>query len=431
MSERRVVVTGIGLFSPIGIGHQDFEENLLTGKSGVRTIESIPHTAVPGNVGAEVPGFSDSEAKQYLRPVRKSIKVMCRDIQLGVASAIQAFEHSGLDPDAIDHTRLGIDFGANQMLSPPEVLRPAAYACLNPETGEFEYHRWGTDGLANMEPLWLLKYLPNMPACHIAIFADSRGPNNSLTLAEASGNAVIGEAMRVIQRGHADMMITGSTGSRIHAVKCLHAMLWEEIARGEGPPETWCRPFDVNRSGQVIGEGAATFILEEEEHARARGATIWGRILGTGSSCATTPDGQTDRRRALANAMRIALRDAGLTPQDIGHINAHGLGERVGDREEAAAIRDVFGDLADTIPVTSLKGYLGNSGAACGTLELAGSLLALRKGVIPHTINCDEPDPECGLNIVRGQPQPAKNKVVMNLNVTLVGQAAVAIAEGV
>ena len=192
---------------------------------------------------------------------------MCREIQFGVASASLAIENSGLDLEAIDHERFGVDFGANLMFSPPQVLKDPCWLCVDEGDAEFyfKHEQWGTKGLSNLEPLWLLRYLPNMPACHIGIYADARGPSNSITVNEASGNLAVAEAFHVIMRGLADTMIAGTTGTRIHPVKSMHAALWDILAEhGDDPPETWSRPFDKTRTGEVLAEGACSLILEEE-----------------------------------------------------------------------------------------------------------------------------------------------------------------------
>ena len=439
-SDRNVVITGLGILSPIGIGVESFQENLAGGKSGVSSLDLMPFSAAPENVAAEVRGFEEKSArKTYLKALRKSVKVMCREIQLGVASATLAVENAALDLDEIDHQRLGVDFGANTMSSPPSVLKDPAWACVDADDPErrFHFERWGSQGanadrssgMGQMEPLWLLRYLPNMPACHIGIMAAAHGPNNSLTMAEASGNLALGEAREVILRGAADLMISGTTGTRVHPVKTLHAALWDELARSDAPPETWCRPFDRDRTGQILGEGACSFILEDESHARARGAKILATILGAGSSCVVDHHDRPNLRQALANAMRMALRNADLRPDQIGHINAHGLGQRQTDIDEARAIEDVFGDQAETVPVTALKSYLGNAASGCGTLELAGSLLSLRQGVVPPTLNYETPDPDCALNVVHGEPLAITNHTVLNINVSRMGQASALIVD--
>ena len=432
-SPRRVVITGVGVVSPLGIGYETFSKNLLEGKSGISRLESVSYSGAPKNVGGEIKDFTDTSAKnEYLKKQRKSIKVMCREIQFGVASASLAIENSALDLEAIDHERFGVEFGANLMFSPPDVLKEPAWHCVDEGDTEFRFRlkHWGTEGISNLEPLWLLRYLPNMPACHIGIYADARGPSNSITQNEASGNLAAAEAFYVITRGQADTMVAGTTGTRIHPVKSMHAALWDILAEhGDDPPETWCRPFDKTRKGEVLAEGACSMILEEESHAKARGARILGRILGAGSSCAFDRNGTNKVTRAIVNAARAALRDAGLTPADIGHVNAHGLGTPWIDVDEALAIHEIFGPAGETVPVTALKSVLANAGASCGTLELAGSLAGLEQGVVPATKNYRVPDPACRLNIVHDKPLPIANRVVLNINVTTCGQAAALVVE--
>lgn len=423
---RSVVITGIGLISPVGTDPDTYWKNLAAGVSGVRPPgdglrgyrKLQPHLVV-----GEVAGFDEKAARDYLpKNQRKNIKVMCRDILMGTSAAMLAVENSRLDLETVDHDRIGVDFGANLMFSEPETLSESASSSLDSE-GRFDANRWGSQGIPKMEPLWLLKYLPNMPACHIAIFVDSHGPSNSITQDEASGNLALMEAFRVLQRGAVDVMIAGSTGARLHDLKSIHAAIWGELGYNAANPTASCRPFDVDRNGQVVAEGAACFVLEAEEHARARGATIYGRLLGGGSSCVTI--GQKPHlREATANSMRKALASAGLSIDEIGHINAHGIGEQQSDLAEAQAIHDVFGQRAAEVPVTSIKGCVGNSGAGAATLDLAASLLGLQHGLIPPTLHCDHPDPACDLNIVRDTPQPAAIKSLINVNFTRFGQAS-------
>lgn len=428
---RQVVFSGIGLLSPIGIGIEEFWNSLATGKSGVDVCSVVNAPASPNHIGGEVKAFTDEAARKvFLKDHRKNLKAMCREIQLGVASAGQALQQSGLNLDSIDHERLGVEFGANLMLSAPDILAESCGKCTNPETHRFESVRWGLDGLPQMEPLWLLRYLPNMPACHISIASDARGPSNSLTLDDASANTVLGEAMRILLRGHADVMITGTTGTTLHPIKTLHLALWHDLAQNPAAPGSRCRPFDFGRAGRVVGEGAGTFILEDQDHAERRGAKIWARLLGTGSSCVVSQNGQPNSSAALANAMRIALKNAGLAPDKIGHINAHGLGTKQADIEEAAAILDVFGsELGRKIPVTAVKSFTGNSGAGSGSIEIAASIIGLSNGVIPFTLNYETPDPQCPLNVVTGGPRETTNKVFLKINVTRMGQASASVIE--
>lgn len=428
-STRRVAITGLGIISPIGIGRETFTANLLAGKSGISKLTHLPASSVPHHIGGEVKDFNDKTAKEYIKQ-RKSIKVMCREIQLGVGAATLALADAGIETGTIHPERIGVEYGANLMLSPPDVLFDGAKASSDPETLAFHHETWGTVGMGNMTPLWLLHYLPNMPACHIGIQADARGPNNSLTMAEASGNLALGEANRILTRGSADVMITGTTGTTVHAVKSLHAVLWDQISAFDGPPEEACRPFDADRTGQVVSEGAATLILENLEVAEKRGAKIIGYILGTGSSCVASPEGKPDLKQAMVLAMKAALHDAGLTPADVGHINAHGLGTALEDVEETKAIHEVFGALGTKVPVTAFKSYWGNPGASCGTLELAASIVGLQSGQILPTLNYHRPDPACNLNVVHGSPLATDNPIVLKISVTRNGQASASVIQG-
>ena len=431
---RRVVITGFGVVSPLGIGPEPFLAALKEKRSGVDVVTDVMDTsAAPGNVGGEVPDFHDGVTKGAMpKKQRKFVKVMCREIELGVVSALQAVGHSGLDLDATDRSRMGVDFGANLMFSPPDVLADACAACVDPvpdgsvDARQFEYDRWGQTGMKVMEPLWLLKYLPNMPACHIGIALDARGPSNSLTMGGASGNSALSEAAHIIERGRADVMVAGTTGTHLHPTKTLNVGLFGELAAGEGPPGTWCKPFDANRRGQVVGEGACTVILEERDHAEARGATIYGEVLGFGSACVADPDGSGHLGKALVIAGRAALRDAGLSPGDLGHLNGHGVGTRASDAEECRGLAALL-DGAD-VPVTGLKGFTGNAGAGSGVQELVASLLMLREGLIPVCLNHDTADADCDLRFVVGDHEPDGGaKLFMNLNGTRGGQASAAI----
>ncbi|MCA9073398.1 MAG: beta-ketoacyl-[acyl-carrier-protein] synthase family protein [Planctomycetaceae bacterium] len=426
-SRPRVAITGVGVISPIGVGREPFWTNLAAGQTGIGPVEHQYHGSnalSPGFVGGEISDFDEKVARNIIpKNQRKNIKVMCRDIQMGTASAMMALEDSALDLDAVDHDRIGIDFGANLMFSPPTQLNDPCWNCLD-EKGDFSFSKWGKQGLPTMEPLWLLKYLPNMPACHIAIFLDARGPSNSVTQDEASGHLAMTEALGVIRRGAADVMVAGATGARLHEFKVVHAAIWKELGYRPSDPNASSRPFDAERNGEVVGEGSCSFLLETEEHAKSRGAKILGYLAGGGSSCV-----QDNHQLAVANAMRAALRSAGLTPDDVGHINAHGLGAVQADLDEARAIHEVFGDRGAKIPVTALKGAIGNSAAASGNIELAGSLIGLQQGLIPPTINCDNPDPACNLNLVRDEPQPTDHRSVLSVSFTRLGQASAVVVQ--
>ncbi|MCA9079543.1 MAG: beta-ketoacyl-[acyl-carrier-protein] synthase family protein [Planctomycetaceae bacterium] len=427
-AKRRVVITGMGLVSPIGIGRDPFLSSLQGGHCGVRKISSYKGAATPGGIGGEVWDFDDTSAKkEYLseKEQRKALKVMCREIQLGAAAAMLALKDSAIDLDAVDRERFGVEYGANLMFFSPDQLGDAATASLN-DQGEFTMDRWGATGLAKMEPLWMLKYLPNMPACHIAIFAQALGPNNSVTVDEASTGVALTEALNIMERGAADVMLVGGTGTRVHPIRTVHGRFWEELGCDEANPESSCRPFDSNRVGQVAAEGAGCLVLEEESHALARGAKIWGRLYGGASSCVGRPDGEIDPHRALVNSIQAALRRSGVSANEVGHYHAHGNGSILGDAAEAAAIREVFGS---SVPVTSMKGFTGNPGAGGGFLQIAASLLSLESGHIPYTLNSTNPDPTLGVNLVTGAPQTTNNKLFVAANYTRAGQAAAVVVD--
>lgn len=429
-TERRVVITGLGLISPLGIGPDTYWSALESGHGGVRKLESFPVEGLPNDVGAEVRGFDPKALAipKHRKALTKSLKYMARDIQLAVAAAEMAVADAGLADGGVDPTRFGVDLGAGLISSDLEELSTAIHLATRPD-GSFDFARYGSEGLKAITPIWLLKYLPNMLACHISILCDCQGPSNSITEAEAASNIAIGEAFRIIARGRADVMITGGADSKIHPLSLVRMTMLDQMSRWDGEPSGACRPFDRRRSGWVAGEGAGILILEERGHALARGARIYGEVLGYGSGCDANPAGGLDPQgRGTELAIRAALRDAGLEPGQVGHVNAHGAGAVLSDLAEARAFRRIWG--GEGVPVVGLKGYLGNIASGCGAVELVGSLLGVNRGLLPATLNCDEPDPELGLDVVRGEVRPARSPVFVNTNLTRHGQAAALVVAG-
>ena len=295
--------------------------------------------------------------------------------------------------------------------------------CLDSQ-GRFQFSHWGKEGMTKMSPLWLLKYLPNMPASHLAIYNDFRGPNNSLTLREASANAALGEAYQIIHRGDAEVMLVGATGTRLHSMKWIHAQAQEEVAV-DGDPATASRPFDRDRRGMVLGEGAGAIVIEELEAAKARGATIYGEVVSAATSCVAGRRLVAQRDRAMVNVLQSVLNAAGVNANDIGHLNAHGLSTRTCDAEEARAIGEVFSARSAPLPVVAAKGHFGNLGAGSGMVELVASLLAMQQDRLFPILNYTVPDPECPLAVVRnGDVKPGSSFI--NLSVTPQGQASAA-----
>ncbi len=408
-----VVVTGMGVVSPIGIGGEAVWEALRDGRSGIRDLGLFRGPGLPPPYGADV---ADFDPKQAVRP-RKSLKVMSRDIQLAFAAADAACEQAGHHATPFDPERMGVLFGAEPIPCDLDELFPAFRGCM--VSGQFDFRLWGEKAFPEMFPLWMLKYLPNMPACHIGIAQDARGPNNSMTLGDVSSLLAVAEAVRVIERGHADVIVAGGVSSRINPALWVRSGVFE-YTRRNGDPTAASRPFDAERDGMVPGEGAAAFVLETRQHAEARNTPLLGRVLGYASAFEPNRPGQPLTGAAIRAAIGRALEDAGLRPDEVGHVNAHGAGTRDDDRIEAQAIRATLGD----VPVFAPKSYFGNLGPGGGSVEMAASLLALAHGQVPPTLNYEHPDPECPVNVIAGQSEPSRQPTALLLNHTPYGQAA-------
>jgi 3-oxoacyl-[acyl-carrier-protein] synthase II len=424
---RRVVITGIGVVCPLGCNKEALWEGLSSPRSAVGPLSFPVPGSVPVSFGAEATEFrgeiEDFGAldKERKKAIRKGLKVMCRECQMGVAAAQLALEDAGLAPAALDPERWGVSFGSDYMLSLPEEFIEGIRECL--DDGRFRFSRWAARGMPKMSPLWLLKYLPNMPASHVAIYNDLRGPSNSVTMREASSNLAVSEAFQIIARGSADGMIAGATGTRIHPMKMMHCVQQEELAQDDGDPAAASRPFDLGRRGMVLGEGAGAVVLEELSRAEARGATIFGEVLAAATGSAIGRRLLADRRRAIAGVLGRVLAASGLGPEQIGHVHAHGQSTRRGDAAEAQAIHDVFGGRDRPVPVVAAKSHFGNLGAGSGAVELAASLLAWRHGRLFPVLNFRTPDPDCPISpVVDDSTEPGLSAV--NVNVTPQGQAS-------
>jgi 3-oxoacyl-[acyl-carrier-protein] synthase II len=426
---RRVVITGLGVVSPLGDSVAAFWEALSAGRSGVAPLVSLP--ALDGRVvfggecrdfRGEIDDFGELE-RDLKKSIRKALKMMCRESMMAVAAAQHAIADGGFAATPMDPDSSGVVFGSDYMLSPPEDLQ-AAMATCGTTRGQFEFAKWGGGGLKDMNPLWMLSFLPNMPASHIAIFNDLRGPNNSLTMREASGLMAIREAAQTIERGHAERMIAGATGTRIHSMKTVHAVQQEQLANAELPPAEASRPFDAQRTGMVVGEGAGAVLLEEYDAARARGAKIYGEVVSTASVAAMNDNAEGRVELALRRAAQGALMAANMAPAEVGHINAHGLGTPTGDADEAAALQAAFGADLERIPLVAVKSSIGNLGAGGSVVETIASLLALAHQQLFPTLNYANLDPACPVNVATtAKPQPP-GSCFLKLSVTPQGQAA-------
>jgi 3-oxoacyl-[acyl-carrier-protein] synthase II len=410
---REVVITGVGIVSPIGVGCDPVWDAIVARRSGVRLMPELVEAGWPAPFGGEVRGF---DPKELIQP-RKSIKVMSREIQLACAAAELAWQDAGLAEATIDPERFGVVGAAGLLYCELEELRIPFVEWTRHE--EFEIHRWSRDAMGEMYPLWMLKYLPNMPACHIGIRYDARGPNNTIAEGDVSSLLALAEAADVIRRDLADVMIVGGTGSRINTTDYM----WHAGARlarnGMDDPTTVCRPFDAHRSGLVYGEGAAKIVLESREHAERRGVRPLARVAGAASRCEPVAESLLPTGSAIRRAIQAAMSAAGAQAFHIGHVNAHGNSTREDDVAEAQAIRQTLGD----VPVTAPKSFFGNLGHGSGMVELAISVLAMRHGVVPPTLNYESPDPECPVNVAT-ELTPTERPAFIALNHNTTGQAA-------
>ena len=388
-------------------------------RSGVAHLESGAPRDLPLCIGAAVKDF---DGKLYVKP-RKALKVMSREIQTGFSAASLAVEHAGLEAGQMPPDRTGVVFGSEMLYCEPEEMLAVYRRCM--DQGVFHFERWGANFAAEMYPLWMLMYLPNMVACHIGIAHDARGPNNTICQGEASSLLALIEAAVIIERGQADVMISGGSSSRLGITPMLYRGV-DRLSRRTDTPETACRPFDATRDGMVNGEGAAAFVLEREEFATARGAEILARVAGWGMSCGVKNSAKFTHGQAIQRSLENALAMSELSPSDVGHVNAHASGSVEDDPLEAQAIRAVLGD----VPVMAPKSYFGNLGSSGGAVEMVASVLGLHHHLIPATLNFTRPDPACPVNVVAGQAQSAEQPTAAILSQAGTGQAVCVMLQG-
>ncbi len=414
-SNQRVVITGMGVIGPSGIDLETFWQNLMEGRSGITELDCFPPGPLPARYGGQAKCFTGDIAqfgpleKGLQRSIKKNQKVMCREIEMGVAACQLALHHSGLsDPSARDPERFGIVYGSDYILTRPEEYADGVRVCLD-EKEVFCYEKWPMTGRPQVNPLWLLKYLPNMPASHVAIYNDLRGPSNSVTIREASSGASIAEAVSTIRRGAADVMLAGATGSRLEPLRALHFAANERLAGPRDNPAEMSRPYDVSRDGAIIGEGAGALVLESLERAVARGAKIWGEVIASGSSSVGAARGSRDNiRLAIRNVLGLLKErseSSGIRFRaDQMHIHGCGKSEIEGDASEAAGLRDALGE-AD-VPVAAAKSYFGGLGAGSGSIEIIASCLALEKDRLFPVLNTRSVDPKCPIRLAQSSDAP-------------------------
>jgi 3-oxoacyl-[acyl-carrier-protein] synthase II len=414
-TSRRTVISGIGVLSPIGLDPTAFWRSLAEGRGGVRTISSFDVSGLPVRIAGELENF---EARNYIEKKQaRSLKMMARTIQLAVAAAQCALDDGKVDKTQLDPDRFGVEFGAGLIASELPELADAARVSTNCQPGMVDLDKWGQQGIPSIAPLWMLKYLPNFLACHVSMQHDARGPNNSVTESDVASLLALGEAFRILQRDGADFFLVGGAESKVNPLSLVRQCLFEPMSHRNEEPEKACRPFDRHRDGLVLGEGSTVIVFEELDHARRRGARVYAEVVGFGASFDRRQDGA-----GIARSIKAALAEAGIGPEDLDHINAHGLGSRTSDVWEARGLRTAFG--SEPPPVFAAKGYLGNLGAGGGLTELAASVLGLVHGVTPATLNFEEADPDCPLPIIAGSPRPVTRPYFLKIGFTQMGQCA-------
>lgn len=414
MAKRRVVITGLGLLTPIGKDAATFWSSLARGQSGVRAIQGVDVSGLPVRIAGQIVDF---DAKGYIeKKERKNLRVMARPIQLAVAAAQLALDDGKVDKTKLDPVRFGVEFGAGLIASELEELGPASQTSADGTLGaDVNLQTWGQQALPAIPPLWMLKYLPNMHACHVSVLHNAQGPNNTITESDVAPLLALGEAMRILRRDQADLFLVGGTDSKINPLSLVRQSLFRHLSQRHDQPEKACRPFDKSRDGVVIGEGAGVLCVEELEHARRRGAAIVAELLGFG---AAFDSGRTGK--GLARAIRAALAQAGVAPGDVDHVNANGLGSQTLDTWEARGIYEVFGQAT---PVWAVKSYMGSLGAGSPLVELGASVLALQHGMLPPTLNYETADPACPVAVQRSARAIARPFFV-KVSYTDLGQCA-------
>jgi 3-oxoacyl-[acyl-carrier-protein] synthase II len=395
---RRVVVTGLGVVAPNGVGKEAFWSACLQGQSGVGPIRSFDASGHPVKIAAEV---NDFDPKPYLPAAqRKTLKIMGRAMRFAVGAAGLAVRDCGLPVEWSNPERVGVVMGTGLVpVDLPEIAPTLVQSCN--ADGQLQTSVFGQRGSNALFPLWILKYLPNMVAAHISMAINAQGPNSTITTACVAGTQAVGEGFRLIARDDADIVLAGGSDSRIDPLMLLAYVALGALSRGERPPAEVSRPFDGQRDGFVLGEGAGVLVLEELEHATKRGAAIYAEVLGLGSSfdayAVTKPDPEA---RGAARAIKEALREAKVDPADVDYINAHGTSTRLNDLMETAAIKRVFGEKARLLPLSSIKSMVGHLIGAAGAVEAVALALTLCDGALPPTINHTQPDPQCDLDYV-------------------------------
>jgi 3-oxoacyl-[acyl-carrier-protein] synthase II len=393
--KKRVVITGVGMVTPVGLDTESSWEGLINGKSGIGPITQFNDKAIPTQIAGEIHGF---EPEKYIEP--KEIKKMDRFIHFAIAASQMAMDMSGLKitPENADRAGVIVSSGMGGL---PAIERV--------------HDAYREKGYRRITPFFIPMSIINEVAGHISIRFGAKGPNLSVVTACSSGTHSIGDAFKWIQRGDADIMIAGGTESCICPLGVGGFNAMKALSTRNDEPQRASRPFDAERDGFIMGEGSGIVVLEEMGSALKRGARVYAEVLGYGASgdayhiTSPAPNGE-----GAARCMTLAIKDAGIDRKELGYINAHGTSTKYGDELESVAIKTVFGDTAYKIPVSSTKSMTGHLLGAAGGVEAVISVLALDRGILPPTINLDNPDPECDLDYIPHTARKAQVDVVMS-----------------
>jgi 3-oxoacyl-[acyl-carrier-protein] synthase II len=407
---RRVVITGMGAVTPLAHNVADLYKSQLEGRSGVGPISHFNASRFPTTFAAQVKDF---DLGRFIRDAKRWDNSGA-NTRFALAASRQALEDANLlDNQQVDRTRIGVYLGCGEGIQDFHHLVALVAQTWVPEKRTVNAPAFEQAALRHFHPQRELEQELHTTTAHLADTFDLEGPNYNCLTACAASSQALGEAAELIRRGDAEVMLSGGSHSMIHPLGVTGFNLLTALSTHNEEPKKASRPFDLQRDGFVLGEGAGTLVLEDLEHARQRRATIYAELSGYGTTADAfrVTDSHPDGRGAIA-CIRGALADSGLKPEDIGYINAHGTSTQVNDRVETLAIKKVFGEQAYKVPVSSSKSMLGHLIAAAGAVELIISIMAIRQGVLPPTINYESPDPECDLDYI---PNTAREKRIQHV----------------
>lgn len=396
MEKRRIVITGMGVVSPVGTGVPVFWSNLIAGKSGIIAIDHFDTTGFDVKICGRVKDF---DPLQYFNS--KEARNLARFVQFAVAASREAVQQAGLDLTAVDQKRFGVFIGSG-------------IGSMN--TMETEHNKLLNRGPGRVSPFLIPKLIINEAAGQVSIDMGAKNCALCVATACATGTNAIGDAFRILQYGDADIMIAGGTENATTPLSVAGFAALKALSTRNDAPEKASRPFDANRDGFIMGEGCGVLLMETLEHAQARGAVILAEMVGYGRTSdayhITAPDPAGE---GGADAMRNALKDAGLKPEDVSYINAHGTSTPLNDKTETKAVKDAFGEeAARKVAISSTKSMTGHLLGAAGGVEAVASIMAIREGVVPPTINYETPDPECDLDYVPNHARTMDVSVAMS-----------------